>query len=170
MSRRSVVLGVAAMVAAATFVAVLPAAEATEGTTSALPGFPMLRTAVRTLAGRVGALLTLWAELDVTDAQRDTVRQAVTAHKPELLSTARGAVAAGRTLRDTVLDPSASDEAVRLAAAELGRAIGEGAVVRAGLIRELQPAFTEEQRAAIHIFIQGNDEALDGLLAKVEKN
>src|SRR5678809_1243514 len=50
-----------------------------------------------------GRAMTLHAELDLTDQQRDAVKQTILAHKSDLAAAIQPAVAAHRALRDAVL-------------------------------------------------------------------
>jgi len=120
----------------------------------------------RFLQGRVGRLLVLRSELDLTEAQRGQVRSVLQAHRGEIVEALKSLSAGKRALRDAVAAEKPDEQKIRAAAGELGRALGEAAVLAAKVRGEIRPLLTDEQLKLLGEFRADNDAAVDGLLKK----
>jgi Spy/CpxP family protein refolding chaperone len=80
---------------------------------------------------RMGSLIKLSQDVDLTQEQREKIHQIVMEHRSEIAGVAQPIVEKRRVLRDAVLADKPSDEAIRSAANDLGKAIGEAAVLAA---------------------------------------
>jgi Spy/CpxP family protein refolding chaperone len=130
--------------------------------TAALAAPPILRTAVpaehgwwlqgpvgRLIVGHIGRLLVLRSELNLTDQQKAKIQQTVVAKKPEIATVAKSVWEKRTALVDAVLADQPDEQAIRKAADELGKAIGEAAVLASKVAGEVKPALSSEQRGLI---------------------
>jgi Spy/CpxP family protein refolding chaperone len=84
-------------------------------------------------------------KLGITEEQREEIRGIVVSHAGEILSHVRALVNAHRDLREEVLDPAAGEREVRLAGADLGKALSDACVRLADLLSQVRPVLTDEQ-------------------------
>ncbi|MGD9632702.1 MAG: Spy/CpxP family protein refolding chaperone [Pirellulales bacterium] len=119
------------------------------------------------VGGQLGRLLTLRSELDVTAEQRDKIRGIVRSHKAELVSALRPIAEKRRALRDATLAENANDAAIRAAANELGKTIGDAAVVGSKIKAEVRTVLTPEQREKVDQFRQQSESAVDKFLDQI---
>jgi len=83
--------------------------------------------------------------LDLTDEQREQIRQIRQTHRQEQQN-ARQAVADARKALQDVIATDTERAEIRTAATALGTAIGEQAVVRANTLKAIKEILTDEQR------------------------
>ena len=119
------------------------------------------------LTGSIGRLLVLRSELGVTAEQRAQIRATVLEHAPDLVETAQDVVQEWRTLGDAVLAEEIDEKAIRNAAAEFGASIGDAAIARAKLIREVRGVLSNEQIDAIKEFRAEQLRSVERLLEQV---
>jgi len=124
----------------------------------------------RLIMARMGRAMTLRAELDLTDAQRDAIRDTLKADKQELAAALKPAVDAHRVLRDAVLADKTDDTAIRKAADDLGKKIGDAAVEIAKVKTEIasKANLTSEQMKKINDFRAANDASVDEFFDKIQ--
>jgi Spy/CpxP family protein refolding chaperone len=113
--------------------------------------------------------MTLRAELNLTDQQRDAIKSAMQTHKQEILAAVKPAIDAKRTLRDAVLAEKSDDAAIRKAADDLGKKVGDAAVVIARVKSDVasKANLTPEQMKKIADFRAENDASTDNLLKEL---
>lgn len=114
----------------------------------------------RMISGNLGRLMVLRSEVNLTDAQREKIKAVVVAHKPEILAEAKAVVEKRSALRNAVLTETPDEKAIRKAAEELGREIGNAAVLAAKVKGEVAPMLTDEQKALIKTCIADCDKAV----------
>jgi len=119
------------------------------------PKRPLMR-AIREAAFR---LWRLKDELDVTDEQKASVIKALVAHKDEFVSAVKGIHEARKKLSAAVRAETTDEAAIRAAAADLGKSIGDMAVLGAKARKEVLAVLTPEQRQSI----ESAREAVEGL-------
>lgn len=119
------------------------------------------------LTGSIGRLLVLRSELGVTAEQRAQIRATVLEHAPDLVETAQDVVQEWRTLGDAVLAEEIDEKAIRNAAAEFGASIGDAAIARAKLVREVRGVLSNEQIDAIKEFRAEQLRSVERLLEQV---
>lgn len=119
------------------------------------------------IMGRIGRLLTLRSDLNVTDKQKDEIKGIVKKNKNELLSRAKAVVEKRRALREAVLAKQPNPDQIKAAADALGKAVGEAAVTASKVIAEARPMLKADQEKTIKTFIESNDKALDKLMAQL---
>jgi Spy/CpxP family protein refolding chaperone len=119
------------------------------------------------VTGTIGRVLVLRSELGVTAEQREQIRATVLEHAPDLVETAQGVVHKWRTLGDAVLAEEIDEKAIRNAAAEFGATIGDAAIARAKLVREVRGVLSNEQIDAIKEFRAEQLKSVEKLLEQV---
>ncbi|MBI4579273.1 MAG: Spy/CpxP family protein refolding chaperone [Planctomycetes bacterium] len=100
----------------------------------------------------VRRLVALRAELNLTEDQRGQIKEIVRGHKDEIVPAVKDLAAKRRALRDTVLAEEPTEEAIRAAATELGKSIGDAAVLASKVAGEVKPVLTDEQKETIRQF------------------
>jgi Spy/CpxP family protein refolding chaperone len=148
---------------------VLTAGFAATGIADAAPlgdDVPEARPLRKLVSGQFGRLLTLRSELDVTAEQRTQIRDIVKSHKSELAAALKPVAEKRRALREATLAESADESSIRAAADELGKAIGNAAVVGATIKAEVYQVLTPQQREKITEFRGASDSAVDRFLAE----
>lgn len=113
------------------------------------------------ITGWIGRAMVLRSELDVTDDQKRQIHSILKEHRRDILTAVRPVVENRQKLQDAVLDESFDEEAIRDAADELGKSIGDAAVTFAKVAGKLRGVMTEEQREKIEKFREANREAVD---------
>ncbi len=103
----------------------------------------------RLVSGQIGRLMVLRSELNLTDEQRARVKETLKAHKPEIAAAGKAVWEKRVALRDLVLDEKADEPAIRKAADDLARSIGDAAVLAAKIRGEVAPVLTDEQKKLI---------------------
>lgn len=96
----------------------------------------------RLISGHVGRLIVLRSELNLTDEQKAKVKETVVAKKPEIAKVAQGVWEKRTVLVDAVLADQPDEQTIRKAADDLGKAIGDAAVL-ASKVAELDRVESE---------------------------
>lgn len=121
----------------------------------------------RLITGNIGRLLVLRSELNVTYAQRRQIAGVLKSHRQEIAPVAKAIVEKKRALREAVVLKPGDDQAIRKAADDLGKAIGDAAVVASRVIGEAKGALTADQLERIRDFRAGCDKAEMGWVAQI---
>lgn len=101
------------------------------------------------LTGHLGRLLVLKSEMNLTDEQRSQIREVVRGEKADIAKVAEKVWQKRNVLRDAVLADKPDEAAIRAAADDLGKAIGDAAVLGAKVVDKVKPVLTAEQRAQV---------------------
>lgn len=122
----------------------------------------------RMIRAQIGRAMTLKAELNLTDAQRGAIRESLKSHKSEIAGALKPVVEARRELRDAVLAEKTDDAAIRKAADDLGKRIGDAAVVMAKVKADVmdKAQLTPEQVEKIADFRAESDASIDNFLSE----
>ncbi|MCX5659168.1 MAG: Spy/CpxP family protein refolding chaperone [Planctomycetota bacterium] len=123
----------------------------------------------RFIVGQVGRLMVLKSDMNVTDEQRAKIRAIVESHKGQIAPAAKDLATRGRALREAVIADKTDERAIRAAAGEMGRSIGEAAVLAAAIRAEVRPLLTDEQRKALDAFRAESDKAMDRMIDEAMK-
>jgi protein CpxP len=99
------------------------------------------------MMGGPGALPMLAARLDLTDAQRDTVRRIMDAHRDELTALGDRGFAARRAVHAAIIAESVDEAAVRARSADLAVVEADTAVAHARIHAEIWQILTPDQQA-----------------------
>jgi Spy/CpxP family protein refolding chaperone len=124
------------------------------------------RPFVQFLRNHFRRLGQLRAKLDVTDEQRQQIRETLKSHKDELLPLVKELKQKRDALRTAVLADPSSEEAIRSAANDLGKSIGDTAVAASKVAKELKQILTPEQRETLRRFRENRSTAIDMFLDK----
>jgi Spy/CpxP family protein refolding chaperone len=119
------------------------------------------------VSGQFGRLLALRSELDVTAEQRTQIREIVKSHRQELATVLKPVAEKRRALRNATLAEHPNEATIHAADDELGKAIGDAAVVGATIKAEVHHVLTPEQHEMISEFRQQSETAVDKFLAQL---
>jgi len=147
--------------------AALGAAE--EAVTPKLPAFLAERPLGKMLAGGLHRLRQLHDELEVTPQQREQIKAVLQAHRGEIVEVAREIRDEHRELRSVVEAEPVDEAAIREAAADLGEALGDAAVLQARIRSEAITALTPEQVAKLEACRREFDAHVDRALDAAER-
>lgn len=106
------------------------------------------------------------SKLDLSEEQKARIRQTVADHKAQMLEVFKQVREKRQALREKVLAEMPSEESIRAAADELGKAIGDAAVKASQMAAELRKNLTEEQLNKIRKFREKQRAEFDKLLDK----
>jgi len=113
----------------------------------------------RLIAGNIGRFLIMRSELNVTPEQRSKIAAVVQSHRDEIRPMAKTILEKRTALREAVLATPTNEEAIRKAATDLGKAIGDASVLASRVVTEARPALIPEQIKRIRKFRMENDKA-----------
>lgn len=108
----------------------------------------------------------LRSKLNLTEEQKAKIRDTVAAHKEEVIGLLKEVEEKSQTLRDAILDEMPTEETIRAAADQLGKAIGDAAVKASEMADELKKELTTEQREKIRKFREKQRAELHKMLDK----
>jgi Spy/CpxP family protein refolding chaperone len=166
MLRTKVMVGVLAGVVAIAAIAATPAIHAAaKGAHCGWGNCPLANL----IHGHIGRLMVLKSELNVTDEQKAKIKETLKADKPEIAKVAKGVWEKRTALLNAVLAEQSDEQAIRKAADDLGKSIGDAAVVASKVVGQVRPVLTSEQREKIKKFRQDNQEATGKFFDKVLK-
>ncbi len=112
-------------------------------------------------------LKKLHSDVDLTQEQREKIHDIFKDHRNEIAGALRPVVEKRRALRDAVMAKSPDDDAIRAAANNLGKAIGEAAVLASKIKPEVGKVLTSEQREKIKGFCGESDNKVDELIERI---
>ena len=156
MSRRTVVITV---IVAAVGLATLGLAWAVGPEDGDTQG-PRARIA-ELIQGRFARMSALRDELNVTDQQRDEIREIMQSHRDELRPTVVAVIEHKRALRQAVMAEQADEAAIRAEADALGDAIGDAAVAISKVTGEARTVLTNEQLEMLEDAMVEHQERVD---------
>lgn len=149
---------------------------------TAIAAPPILRAAVhgdqckwgqsplgRLISGHIGRWMVLRSELNVTDEQKAKLKEAVKPHKTEIAKAAKGVWEKRTALLSAVLAEQPNEEAIRHAADDLGKAIGDAAVLASKVAGDVRPVLSSEQREQLQKFRQDCQAATDKFFQQATK-
>jgi Spy/CpxP family protein refolding chaperone len=99
----------------------------------------------RVITGNLGRWMVLRSELDLSNQQRELIRAVVVLHRSEVLTVARDVWQQRTALREQVLAAEPDEAAIRAAADELGKAIGDASVLASQIASEARTVLSEDQ-------------------------
>ncbi|MDD4888507.1 MAG: Spy/CpxP family protein refolding chaperone [Phycisphaerae bacterium] len=115
-------------------------------------------------------VLGLPDEINLTADQKQQIGKVLKGHKAEIIPVFKQLRDDHRKLQSAVRAEPTDEKAIRSAAEHLGKDIGDAAVLRAKIRKEVLPILTDEQKAKLEKFranVQGSvDKALDEAAAK----
>lgn len=161
MLRRKLVLGLIAGTVVATAVAAIAAEQ----------GPPPFRESPlgRLIGGCLGRFAVLRSDLDLSDQQRGQIRDTLKGRRSEIVQQAESLWKKRVALRDAVLKSNSDEAEIRKAANELGKEIGNAAVLAAKIRGEVAPVFNDEQRAMVQKCFADNEAAVERFFEKAKQ-
>jgi Spy/CpxP family protein refolding chaperone len=117
------------------------------------------RPLARLIMGNIGRFLVLRSELNITDDQRKKIAAEIKSHKDEIRPIAKEVFAKRQALRDAVLNKPGDHQAIMTAANDLGKAIGNAAVLASMVVAQVKPMLTPGQQEQIKNFRMSNEKA-----------
>ncbi|AFM25004.1 Spy/CpxP family protein refolding chaperone [Desulfomonile tiedjei] len=112
------------------------------------------------IMGKIGRLLVLRSELNITGDQRKQIAAHLKKHANEIRPVAKDVFDKRVALRETVLNKPGDERAIMAAANDLGTAIGKAAVLASTIVADIKPVLTPEQQEHIKNFKIGSDQAV----------
>jgi Spy/CpxP family protein refolding chaperone len=155
-----VVAATMAVVMAATPVAMAGGRRIGRRIHGGLEGRPVAQFVVQ----QIGRLLTLKQEVDLSKTQRLQLWSIFEQNREEIVGAARAVIDKRRALHNATLAEQPDEKAIRTAAAELGKVIGDAAVLRGKLTKHVRGVLTDDQQAAVKKFRAETQGAVDALL------
>ena len=113
----------------------------------------------RLIMGNIGRLLVLRSELNISAEQRKKIAAEIKSHKDEIRPIAKEIFEKRMAIRDAVLNKAGDRQAIMAAANDLGKAIGDAAVLASKVIAKVKPVLTSEQQERIKNFRMANEKA-----------
>jgi Spy/CpxP family protein refolding chaperone len=123
----------------------------------------------RLIAGNIGRLLVLRSELNLTTEQRAKAFGLLKTHSSDIRPLAKKVVEKRRNLREAVLNNPADEASIRKAADELGKAVGDAAVLASKVLAEGKGVLTPAQVDRIREFRLSTDKATDEWVEHIGK-
>ena len=128
------------------------------------PGHRPLRNFIN---GQIGRLMTLRSEMDLTPEQRRQIKTIVQSHRKEIADVAKPLIEKHRALRDATLAPTMDEKAIRAAAEEMGKSIGDAAVLAAKIKAQVRAVLKPDQLQKLEEFRKHADQATDEFIQKM---
>jgi Spy/CpxP family protein refolding chaperone len=119
--------------------------------------------------GSIGRLMVLRSELNVTGEQNAKIHEVLADREKEIAGQMKEVWQKRNALRDLVLSGKGDEAAIRKAADDLGKEIGNAAVLGTKLRNQIAPVLTAEQRELLKKFRDDNDAAAERFFDKMIK-
>ena len=123
----------------------------------------------RMMMGHLGRMMVLRSDLNVTAEQRVKLIGIAKDHHSEIQPAVKNLSLAARNLRDRTISDNPQESEIRSAANELGKVIGDAAVLASKGIREAKTVMTPDQLALVKRFLADDDRARDNFLEELKK-
>ncbi len=133
------------------------AEPAAKGDIQALSQTPLAKL----ITGNIGRFLVLRSELGITADQKKKIIEIVKSHRDEIRPVVKTILEKRRTLREAVVNKPGDEPAIRGAAAEMGKAIGDAAVLASKVVAQVRPVLTSQQIERIEKFRVDTRKATD---------
>jgi Spy/CpxP family protein refolding chaperone len=125
------------------------------------------RPLARLIMGNIGRFLVLRSELNISADQKKKIAAEIKGHKDEIRPVAQEIFEKRTALRDAVLNKPDDRQAIMAAANDLGKAIGDAAVVASKVIAKVKTLLTSEQQERIKNFRMANDKATGEWISQI---
>lgn len=122
------------------------------------------------IRGQIGRWMALRSDVKLTPDQREQIAQVIRNHRQEIASALEPVIAKRRQLRDAVISGTADEQILRADADQLGKAIGDAAVVASKIKSEVRGLMTPQQRQSIDDFRRQSDAAVDQAMERLAGN
>jgi Spy/CpxP family protein refolding chaperone len=115
-------------------------------------GFGQAAPLAKLITGNIGRLLVLRSELGVTHDQKKKIAEIIKSHRDEIRPVAKEIIAKRRSLQQAVINKQGDETAIRSAAGELGKAVGDAGVLASKIVAQVKPVLTSQQIDRIEKF------------------
>lgn len=105
--------------------------------------------------------------VDLTDAQRQKIKSILDSHKDQIVQTVQATVERRQALHDATTAANPDEKAIRAAADDLGRALGDEAVLTAKTRQEILPVLSDTQRQQLSQRHIATDRAVEQFLHRI---
>lgn len=123
----------------------------------------------RVIMGHIGRMLVLRSELNLTGEQRKNIAAEIKSHKDEIRPAAKEVFEKRKALREAVMDKPGDEKAIMAAANDLGKAIGNAAVLASKITAKVKPILTPEQQELVKNFTTSSDKAIGNWIDQIGK-
>ncbi len=127
------------------------------------------RPLARLIMGNIGRFLLLASELNISAEQKKKIAAEIKGHKDEIRPVAKEIFEKRQALRDAVLNKPGDRQAITAAANDMGKAIGDAAVLASKVIAKIKPVRTPEQIEHIENFRKAKDKATAEWISQIGK-
>ncbi len=121
------------------------------------------------ITGNIGRFLVLRSELGVTNDQKKKIVEIVKSHRDEIRPVVKTILEKRRALREAVVNKPGDETAIRSAATEMGKAIGDAAVLASKVVAQVKPVLTPQQIERIEKFRADTQKATTDWLDQMGK-
>jgi Spy/CpxP family protein refolding chaperone len=121
------------------------------------------------ITGNIGRFLVLKSELGITAAQKKSIIGIVKSHRDKIRPVVKTIIEKRRALRDAVLKKPGDETAIRGAGVEMGKAIGDAAVLASKIVAQVKPELTSQQIKRIEKFRMDTQKATTEWLSDMGK-
>lgn len=121
------------------------------------------------ITGNIGRFLVLRSELGITADQKKKIIGIVKSHRDEIRPVVKSVLEKRRALRDAVVNKPGDETAIRGAATELGKSIGDAAVLASKVVAQVKPELTSQQIERIEKFRADTQKATAEWLDQMDK-
>lgn len=121
------------------------------------------------ISGHIGRWMVLRSELNVSGEQKAKIKEVVQSQKPEIATAAKAVWEKHVALRSAVLADQPDEQVIRKASDDLGKAIGDAAVLASKVAGQVKPILTTEQREKIKQFRQECETSTAGFFERSAK-
>lgn len=122
---------------------------------------------MRFIRGEIGRWMVLRSQVDLSDDQKQQIAAVLQSHKAEIVQVVQPIIEKRRALRDAVAAANPDEQAIRAAADDLGKSIGDAAVLAWHIKQQIAPILTDQQRQDIKDFRSQTDQAVDDFMNKM---
>jgi Spy/CpxP family protein refolding chaperone len=117
-----------------------------------------------------GLLRKLHSDLDLTKDQREQIHDVLKDHRDDIAGVVKPLVEKRRALREAVMAENPDEAKIRSAANDLGKAIGDAAVLASKVKPEIGKVLTSKQKEKLKDFRQESDKKVDEFVEAISSH
>jgi Spy/CpxP family protein refolding chaperone len=121
----------------------------------------------RLFSGQIHRLLKLRSELDLSADQKDQIHDILESNRSDIASALKPVVAKRQALRELIAAPTTDEPAIRAAADDLGKSIGDAAIEGAKVRAQLWKVLTPQQQDKVTAFRKDSEKATNDALDRL---
>lgn len=119
------------------------------------------------IQGQVGKFFAMKSELNLTDDQKQKIREIVLQHKQEIAAVAKPLSEKHRALRSAAMADQSDDKAIRAAADDMAKSIGDAAILAAKIKAEVRTVLTPTQQQKVQEFRKSTEDVVDQVIGEL---